>query len=352
MTAPTTTTPEPTAAHAGTDAVLLPAANGIVQVDFPAALVRANMHPLPRVIQQRYLTDPAMVRQTFWIVDQPSDWRDDAPATGYVRVRIWDDYRQSWSDDTMDLHVETMGGDRYVAVDPIQPTPPPPLLPRTAAAALDAAAMLDRFAPGHINAVKLAELARWLPGGELMTLGHDHARNADLCGEYETAVCPALGWEPRRGMSSRPAALIAHWERELAALEQNHAGDVGAALDALLDRYADGGAVNVAVVDHATNHLEQHKRDGVNALLSDVLGWSYLIPTSREYAVEVEVTRTFTARQTVTVYITAESEDDISDCIDSAMVADAVCDDSWDIEYEGTSRYDVDDWSVEDVNET
>lgn len=354
MTAPLATT-APTSAHTVDTATLLPTMGGATHVDFVTALARANMHPEPRVIQQRYMSDMGTVRQTFWIVAQPSIIDSSAPATGYVRVRVWQDWHNDggdWSPETLDLEVMTMGGDRYVAIDPIQPEPPAPVIPRTAGDALAAAALLDRFAPGHINTAKLAELARWLPGGELMTIGHDHARNADLCGEYEAAVCPTLGWEPRRGMASRPASLIALWAAEIDRIENDHRGDIGATLDAVLARYADGGAVNTAVVDHAENHLEQHKRARVNELLSDVLGWSYFIPTARDYAVEVEVTRTFTARQTVTVYVTTDDPDSASDYIDTSMLVDAIDDDNWDIEPDDTGRYDIDDWTVEDVNAT
>lgn len=223
-----------------------------------------------------------------------------------------------------------------------------PVLPRTAAEVVETASVLQ-------------DLARWLPGGELNTIAHEHAEQANLCGEYEAIVCPLLGWVPRNGTESSMMRHVTTFHAELAAFEAAHAHlDVLARTRLWLERYEDGGPVNQAIVDHAERHLEYHKREAVNELLESALGWSHLIGVERDYLVTVRVRRTIEvdAWQDITITRTADSSDAAADSVDDYYVSDHTDDYEWrdgngDIipGYHPTGRSDIEDYEVTDVTE-
>lgn len=218
-----------------------------------------------------------------------------------------------------------------------------PVLPRTAQAATALAA-------------KLQDFARWLPGGELEGIAHEHADQANLCGEYERIVCPTFGWTPRRGEENSMARFSSQFFTELDTFEREHAHL--APLDRLarwMDRYQSGGFANRAVNEHAENHLESHKIDGVNTLLSEVLNWE-TIDQERAYEVRVRVSRSITidVEQWVNITVTASDEDDAGERVDSYSLADYVSDYDWQDEngsthYASTRSNDITDWDVEEV---
>lgn len=240
-------------------------------------------------------------------------------------------------------HVVSLGTGEPETGTP-EPTPSGYVLPRNAAAAVALAAQLQDF-------------ARWLPGGELEDIAHGHAHDANLCGEYEHIVCPTFGWTPRRGEENSMARYSSQFFAEMDAFERVY--DTLPPLERLtkwMERYEAGGFANTAVVDHADTHLESHKRESVNGLLEGVLGWEAM-PVACEYEVSVRVERTITfdVSQYVTVTVTADDEDAAHDAIDAAMLADYVVDYDWsdengDTHYASTSRYDIDDYSVSEVN--
>lgn len=296
----------------------------------------------PRVVQKR---EYGTVTLAAVIVDRVGD--------ASVSIALWNEHTGEWSRNPLTVSLESMDSDGalYCVIAPEQPAPRPRLIPRTSADALalaDTLAAFNRTAPEQLR-----RAARYLAGGELNERGHALAQSLNLCGEYESIVCPVFGWEPRRGMSSRPARLMQRFNDDVDAIERQHADNGVAALAAFLDRFAAGSTVNRALIEHADNHLEQHKRAAVNELLAEIVPDWEPVPTlqEREYRVAVEVTRTFTATQTVYVNVTCDDDDSVGDYIDTDMLADAIDDDAWDVDtYGGTGRYDIDDWSVEDVH--
>lgn len=225
-----------------------------------------------------------------------------------------------------------------------------PVLPRTAAEVVETASVLQ-------------DLARWLPGGELNTIAHEHAEQASLCGEYEAIVCPLLGWTPRNGTESSMMRHVATFHNEMAAFDAAHAHmGVLARTRLWLERYEDGGPVNQAIVDHAERHLESHKREAVNELLANTLGWSTLIGGAhRDYLVSIRVERTVevTAYQYVTVSVPAANEDDAQEVLTDDLVASHTDDNNWTIEdcgcmasgYHRTYASDITDYTVDDVED-
>lgn len=247
--------------------------------------------------------------------------------------------------------------DRSTDVHTVSPVPtttpdttPAPVLPRTAAEVVETARAMQ-------------DLARWLPGGELNTIAHEHAEQASLCGEYEAIVCPLLGWVPRNGTESSMMRHVATFHAELAAFEAAHAHmGVLARTRLWLERYEDGGPVNQAIVDHAERHLESHKREAVNELLANTLGWNTLIGGAhRDYLVSIRVERTVevTAYQYVTVSVPAANEDDAREVLTDDLVASHTDDNNWTIEdcgcmasgYHRTYASDITDYTVDDVED-
>lgn len=263
---------------------------------------------------------------------------------------------QEWTLLGTDIAETDMRGDNWFPIEWEQaepvPVPGATVIPRTAESAIGAANALAVFAPEHEAVGLLRECARYLPGGEMNTRGHELAAQIALCGEYESIVCPVFGWLPRRGSESRPTRLIAQWETALLAMESEHSVSPISALRAFLAQFDSGSVANRALVEHADNHLEQHKRASVNALLSELVpDWEPVpVVVRHTYEVDVEVTRTFTARQTVTVTVECDADDDVSDYIDCDMLAsECNANGDWDIDWDSTSHYDVDDWNVEDT---
>lgn len=159
----------------------------------------------------------------------------------------------------------------------------------------------------------LDTLARWLDGGKLQIAGHELAHGENMCGEYESLVCPVFGWTPRRGEESSMMSQRQRFHDGLKAFEQQNAGLPAVdLLERWADMYAPGGPMNTAAVSHITDHLEEHKIPAVNELF-DEFGWDnapeepvehcYMIP------VEIERERTITERQTVYVHYTATDAD-------------------------------------------
>lgn len=227
------------------------------------------------------------------------------------------------------------------AATPAAPTPVPApvhLIPRNALDAITRARALrasKTYLPENTHpaiddtTAALQDLARFLPGGELQDIAHEHALQASLCGEYEAIVCPTFGWLPRNGQGSSMARRCTTFGHDADVHEAQHEGRSPLyVLTSWLDRYARGGVANTAVCDHAATHLEEHKVDGANELLETVLGWKPIEQSDNEYDVEVELTRTrtvvITERQTVTVSVTASDHDTAE-----AMVNDGVVD-PWD----------------------
>lgn len=198
------------------------------------------------------------------------------------------------------------------------------VLPRTAADAVALAQQLQGF-------------ARWLPGGELEGIGHEHAATANLCGEYERIVCPTFGWTPRRGEGNSMQRYTTQFFADMDAFERDNAQlPPLARLTKWMERYQAGGFANRAVIDHAEAHLESYKRESVAELLTDTLGWeagNLAGPTEYEVTVRVERTRTITEHAYVTVTVEADDEDTAADmAIDIADPDDGYTDWSWDDE--------------------
>lgn len=220
--------------------------------------------------------------------------------------------------DTVPVQIDTMAGNDWWLLDTATGTAtataaaPSPVIPRTAADAATVLSVVERFAPSATVIPALRTLVEWLPGGKMNDRGHQIAVDLNLCGEYEAAVCPTMGWLPRNGEGSSMARRCDYFTTELDNIEQRVETPAAAVVEAAA-RYARGGVVNTAIVDHADAHLESHKRTAVNSLL-DELGMN-LIPVEREWEVEfrVERTRTVSEYAYVTVTVTADDEDGASD---------------------------------------
>lgn len=196
-----------------------------------------------------------------------------------------------------------------------QPTPEPEpareIIPRTAQAAIAAADVAELFAPDV--AATLRQLAIWLPGGEKNIAGDEFAQRVNLCGEYETVVCPVFGWRRREGTIDRRAhhftdMLVAHEAAGRTAGLSN-----AEILAGWTEHYERGGNANQAVLDHADNHLEDHKKPGLNAFLED-LGWDGIGDVEPEtqptYEVEVSVQERVIGYRTQYVTVTVEADDE------------------------------------------
>lgn len=211
------------------------------------------------------------------------------------------------------------------------------LLPRSAADATTLAAVLQ-------------DVARFLPGGELESTAHEQAGLANLCGEYEAIVCPTFGWLPRNGEESSMARRSLEFFAEMDRWEDEHATlPLLERLRLWSHRYERGGYANCAVVDHADSHLEQEKRDSLNALLVDTLGWEP-IPTTTEYEVTVRIERqrTITEHTYATVTVTADDADEAGDLGVDLAEADyyadwEVDDDNYDSSETDREVYEVND---------
>ena len=157
---------------------------------------------------------------------------------------------------------------------------------------------------------------------------------------------------------------VTTFHNEMAAFDAAHAHlGVLVRTRLWLERYEDGGPVNQAIVDHAERHLESHKREAVNQLLSETLGWNTLIDEGggeRDYNVTVRVYRTVevSVYQDITIPVRAGDEDAARDQIDTYTCAANTDDYGWYTEsdgrlpgYYGTRGGDIDDYDVNDVEE-
>lgn len=288
-------------------------------VDFERALRNARFWPTPWVLQQR--TEDGTVLSAINVtrsIGTEAEVRLFIPGTGPDRAG-------SWQENSLTVEVGQMTGENWFTVDSGElagivatveaanrAAAESVLIPRTAEAA-EARARVLRLYGLTGQAAALDRLAEWLPGGSRNQQGHELAVDLDLCGEYEAAVCPTLGWLPRRGAGNSRANLCNYWHDALDAIEVEAAGDPSVAINAAIGRYDQDGTVNRAIVEHAENHLESHKRPGVNALLRD-LGMTE-IGVEREYEVEmrVERSRTVTEYAIVTVTVTASDDDEARD---------------------------------------
>lgn len=227
-----------------------------------------------------------------------------------------------WTGTPVSVNVNDMHGANWYLIDPAAPADAPaadaPLtvIPRTAADALTRAAVLRAYGL-PAGARRMERLAEWLPGGSVNERAHQFANEVDLCGEYEAAVCPTLGWLPRRGAGNSRAYLCDAFRESLDALEREHQHNEAAAIDAAIARVARGGIVNVAIVEHAQSHLERFKRPGVDALLEE-LGMDTIGGARSDYAVEVTVTRRRTIIESATFTVEVEDAEDEDHAADRA----------------------------------
>lgn len=217
-------------------------------------------------------------------------------------IRIWSRHVGTWNQTDADAQQQTNAD--------AQQQPISRFLPRNAA---DAIAL----------AGKLQDFARWLPGGELEATGHEHARNADLCGQYEAIVCPTFGWTPRNGQQSSMYARTGVFFGDMDQFERDHAHlSPLERLTRWMERYEAGGFANRAITEHAAAYLEDYKVDGMNQLLTEVLGWEPLDngPSEYEVLVRVERTRTVTEEGYVRITVSAQDEDDAMNQVTSYEV--------------------------------
>lgn len=335
--------------HAEASAPVLSIGTG-TGVEFERALRNARFWPTPWVLQQRDESGTAVISalQVTRSIGDEAEVRLFIPGTG------------RWQENTITVRLDQMTGTNWYAVEAeamaVRITEvelaacaadDSRIIPRTAAEARHRARLIRLYAPEAPAAGVLDRMAEWLPGGTRNEQGHELAAQIDLCGEYEAAVCPTLGWLPRRGSGNSRAALCQHWHDALDQIEAE-AEDVGDALNRAIARYDRDGIVNRAIVEHAEAHLESHKRPGVNALLSE-LGMSP-ISTVRSYEVEVRVerSRTVTEYAIVRVEVEAESEDEAGRLAEDQATDDLYYAD-WIVE---DDHYDSDitDVMVEDVS--
>jgi hypothetical protein len=224
-----------------------------------------------------------------------------------------------------------VGNDGQVRLSPAY------VLPRSASEAITLASQLQSF-------------ARWLPGGELESIGHEHARNANLCGEYERIVCPTFGWTPRRGEENSMMRYTSQFFAEMDTFEQAHADFPPLArLQRWMERYESDGFANRAVIEHADAHLENYKRESVAQLLTDTIGWeagNLSGPTAYEVTVRVERTRTITEVAYIPVTVEADDEGAATDIALDIADADSYYI-SWDEHDEDISETDREVYEID-----
>lgn len=315
--------------HARMDAPTIAYGRG---VRFASALAAAASASARALRESRYLDAVHVLQQRADEAERPAValavTHYDAVARS-ADVLLWHpaygdaDAAGSWQDVVLTVNVDDMTGDNWHALDTVaiadtlaaaalaeRAASESVLIPRSAAEARRRSTLLRMYGDAA-NARLLDDLAAWLPGGDMMARGHDLAANIQLCGEYEAAVCPTLGWSPRRGELNSRMRLTAIWQGDMDAIEASANGDAAAAIAAALARVERGGTVNTAICDHAHNYLERHKRPAVNELLAE-LGMDAIGVGIREFEVQVRVerTRVITEHTTVTVTVEASDEDE------------------------------------------
>jgi hypothetical protein len=331
MTAAIATTPadlaallaELTPGHALSTAEHYPYATGVT---FTSALAEARCYERPWVLQKRHAEHghvEAAVCVTRW-TRSPAEGQSDTEVILWIPRGNDDPRAGSWQDTPIGVTASTMAG-MWTAVShasvlnaeagikaAARAADDSRWIPRTAEAAISRARILRLYGEAR-PAGALECLAAWLPGGDMMTRGHELAARINLCGEYEAAVVPTLGWTPRRGEQNSRMVLAAMWHDAMDAVEAE-ATDARDAVVRALVRVECDGVVNRAIVEHAENHLEREKRPAVNELLAE-LGMSPIGGMTRTWEVElrVERTRTVTEYTTVTVEVEATDEDDAHD---------------------------------------